>query len=236
MVACSGAMANPEHLAILKQGVEVWNRWAKGNRGSVDLARGDLSEMHLAGVDFTDVDLSEVRLYKADLFSADLYRANMRGATLLQTNFTQASLHRTDLSQAFLVGANFAHASLRKATLRGATFGDTILANTDLTGAAGLDECVHQGPSILEHRTLAKSGPLPEPFLRGCGLPNALIQYIPSLFETRIRFYSVFISYSTTDEDFVSRLYSELQAGGVRCWFAPHDIQGGKKIHKKFRA
>jgi hypothetical protein len=22
-----------------------------------------------------------------------------------------------------------------------------------------------------------------------------------------------------------------LQANGVRCWFAPHDIQGGRKIH-----
>lgn len=24
-----------------------------------------------------------------------------------------------------------------------------------------------------------------------------------------------------------------MQANGVRCWFAPHDIQGGKKVHEQ---
>ncbi len=28
-------MANPEHLAILKQGVEVWNEWRKRNPKSL---------------------------------------------------------------------------------------------------------------------------------------------------------------------------------------------------------
>ena len=46
-------------------------------------------------------------------------------------------------------------------------------------------------------------------------------------------FYSCFISYSTKDQDFADRLYADLQAKGVRCWFAPHDIQGGKKIHEQ---
>ena len=31
----------------------------------------------------------------------------------------------------------------------------------------------------------------------------------------------------------VDRLYADLQAKGVRCWFAPHDIQGGRKIHEQ---
>jgi hypothetical protein len=34
---------------------------------------------------------------------------------------------------------------------------------------------------ILDFDTLAKSGPLPINFLRGCGLPNSLITYLPSL-------------------------------------------------------
>jgi hypothetical protein len=49
----------------------------------------------------------------------------------------------------------------------------------------------------------------------------------------RVQFYSCFISYSTVDQDFANRLYSNLQARGVRCWFAPHDIQGGRKIHEQ---
>jgi hypothetical protein len=33
-------MANPEHVEILKQGVEVWNKWRKENKAIVpDLSR-----------------------------------------------------------------------------------------------------------------------------------------------------------------------------------------------------
>ena len=46
-------------------------------------------------------------------------------------------------------------------------------------------------------------------------------------------FYSCFITYSTKDQEFADRLHADLQAKGVRCWFAPHDIQGGKKIHEQ---
>ena len=28
-------------------------------------------------------------------------------------------------------------------------------------------------------------------------------------------------------------MYTDLQNSGVRCWFAPHDIKGGKKIHEQ---
>jgi hypothetical protein len=48
-----------------------------------------------------------------------------------------------------------------------------------------------------------------------------------------IQFYSCFISYSTKDREFAERLHADLQDKGVRCWFAPHDIQGGKKIHEQ---
>ncbi len=40
---------------------------------------------------------------------------------------------------------------------------------------------------------------------------------------------SVFISYSTDDEDFAKRLYADLQKQGVDCWFAPHDMSIGDK-------
>ena len=32
---------------------------------------------------------------------------------------------------------------------------------------------------------------------------------------------------------FAERFYADLQNKGVRCWFAPHDLQGGKKVHKQ---
>jgi len=69
------------------------------------------------------------------------------------------------------------------------------------------------------------------------GRPDGLIDYLPSLLNAGpIQFYSVFISYSTANQDFAERLHADPQARGVRCWFAPHDIQGGKKIHDQIDA
>jgi hypothetical protein len=51
-----------------------------------------------------------------------------------------------------------------------------------------------------------------------------------------IQFYSCFISYSTKDQDFAERLYSRMRDKGLRVWFAPEDIQGGKKLHEQIDA
>ena len=45
--------------------------------------------------------------------------------------------------------------------------------------------------------------------------------------------YSCFISYSSLDQVFADCLHADLQNRGIRCWFAPHDIQAGKKIHEQ---
>jgi TIR domain/Restriction endonuclease len=50
------------------------------------------------------------------------------------------------------------------------------------------------------------------------------------------RTYSCFISYSTRDQDFAERLYADLQANGVRCWFAPHHVQAGRMLHEQIDA
>jgi hypothetical protein len=48
-----------------------------------------------------------------------------------------------------------------------------------------------------------------------------------------IEYYSCFISYSSKDEEFAIRLYADLDNKGVSCWFAPHDVQGGRKLHEQ---
>jgi hypothetical protein len=70
-------------------------------------------------------------------------------------------------------------------------------------------------------------------FLRGIGLPDTLIVFYKSLVTNPIEFYSCFISYSTKDQNFADRVHADLQASGVRCWFAPRDVQGGKKLHEQ---
>ena len=107
-----------------------------------------------------------------------------------------------------------------------------MFIGTDLTDARGLRSCEHSGPSNVDHRTLAKSGKLPIEFLRGCGLPDFIIDSIPVLQGDPVQFYSCFISYSTGNQDFADRLYADLQNKGIRCWFASADMKIGDPIRK----
>jgi TIR domain len=78
--------------------------------------------------------------------------------------------------------------------------------------------------------TTLDSFPLPVAFLRGVGLPENLIEYLPSLLNEAIQHHSCFISYSSRDQAFAERLHADLQNNGVRCWFARHDMPIGAKI------
>ena len=184
-------------------------------------------------LNLSGANLAAANLRGAHLYGATLIEANLSGANLTGANLSGADLSGAQLNEAYLSRANLSGADLSKATLTGAYLGETIFANCSLDSAAGLDTCRHLSASTIEHRTLTKSGPLPLAFLRGCGLPDRLIDYLPSLLNQAVQFYSCFISYSTKDQSFADRLHADLQNKGVRCWFAPHDIQGGKKIHEQ---
>ena len=71
--------------------------------------------------------------------------------------------------------------------------------------------------------------------LRNAGIPNSIIEIIPSLVGSLkpIDFYSCFISCSSKDQSFAERLYADLQSKGVRCWFAPKDMKIGDKIRPR---
>ena len=56
-------MANQEHVDILRQGVEVWNKWIKaGPRIQPDFYEADLSDANLRGTDLILADLSDANL------------------------------------------------------------------------------------------------------------------------------------------------------------------------------
>src|SRR5262249_7376965 len=129
--------------------------------------------------------------------------------------------------------ATLSYAGMRFADLSEAILDRTVLTGVDFTGSLGLESCKHAGPSPVDFATLRLSGMLPLPFLRGCGLDDALIAYLPSFLNQPIQFYSCFISYSTKDQEFAERLHADLQNKGIRCWFASHDVCGGKKLHEQ---
>jgi uncharacterized protein YjbI with pentapeptide repeats len=154
----------------------------------------------------------------ANLVGAHLGRANLSWA-----NLNEAHLGRANLSWASLGGTDFSKVRLD----------ETILADLDLSGCKGLESCVHYGPSIIDHRTLQLSGPLPLTFLRGAGLPENLIDYMPSLLNQPIQFYSCFISYSHEDKFFARRLHDQLQGRGIRCWLDDHQMLPGDDIYEQ---
>jgi hypothetical protein len=110
---------------------------------------------------------------------------------------------------------------------------ETIFSDTNLRDVLGLDDCRQGGPCTLDHRTLIKSGTLPLSFLRGCGLPDKLIDYLPSLLNEAIQFYSCFISYNHADKAFARRLYDTLQGRGIRCWLDEKQLRPGDDIHEE---
>ena len=140
---------------------------------------------------------------------------SLRGA-----NLTEAHFDYSNLTEAVAVRANLTRIRLNR----------TVLGDLNLSGAIGLETVIHEGPSVIDERTLRKSWPLPDVFLRGVGLSDQYIEYLPSLMGEAIEFYSCFISYSSKDDEFAKRLHADLQGEGVRCWFAPEDLRIGDKF------
>jgi len=258
-------MPTTGHLAILKQGVEVWNKWRAKyyyirpylqeiNLCDTDIRGANLDAANLRDANFYGMDLHEMELRGANLRGANLRNANLRGANLRNANLRGANLHDADLCNANLRDADFRDADLCNANLSnadltraifedaflpGANFsntkiGLTVFGKIDLSEVKGLDTVTHVGPSTIGIDTIYQSkGNIPEAFLRGAGTPDGFITFMKSLIDAAIDFYSCFISYAGEDQEFADRLYADLQAKGVRCWYAPHDIQGGKKIHEQ---
>lgn len=187
---------------------------AGADLAGADLTNANLSEAMPIVADLTGVRLSGAYLGEADLSGTVLTEADLRGVVLIDTNLTGAYLIGADLTEARAFG--------------------TIFANVDLSTVKGLETIKHEGPSSIGIDTIYRSkGKIPVEFLRGAGVPENFIEYMSSLVGTAFEFYSCFISYSSKDEEFAKRLFADLQAEGVRCWFAAHHVQAGKKLHEQ---
>jgi hypothetical protein len=235
----SSHMADENHLQILNQGADVWNQWRKEHPD----IRPDLKGAYSFNTELEGVNLSNADLRGAMMVGLNLINADLKRSTLLDANLCETDLRGADLSLANISYAALAHTRLRNALLFRTRFTgsnlsfidllETIFADTDLSQTRGLEKCKHFGPSFIDFQTIQKSWPLPNVFLQGLGLPDSYIEYLPSLIGSLepIQFYSCFVSYSHKDEEFAQRLYADLQSNGVRCWYAPEDMQGGRKIH-----
>jgi hypothetical protein len=239
-------MANSEYLEVLKKGPKAWSAWLKAKSAGFesipwdyehepwdlwqqrrfqkpDLRYADLHGWNLRAVDFTYANLQAANLTGAELSFAYMADANLKGANLSGANLGQADLRRANLFGANLTGANLSQAIIS----------NTLFISASLDGAKGLETCQHEGPSYLDFRTLQESGTLPDIFLRGCGLPEDFISYLPEFLKQPFQFYSCFISYSHEDKAFARLLHDRLQGQGIRCWLDEHQLLPGDDLYDR---
>lgn len=247
-------MARKEHIDILNQGVDVWNRWRDENPNEKpDLSGANLHKINLVSANLNDANLTKAHLHYADFNMANVRRAclceaDLFMAFLMTTDFTEADLTKAKLTQAECYMTDFSKADLSEADLSGAVLwaallsgakllktkmGETIFANIDLSVAKGVETIAHTFPSTIGIDTIHQSrGDIPKVFLRGAGVPDSMIAYTASVASDPRQFYSCFISYSSKDSTFAERLHADLQGRGVRCWFAPEHMKTGDRIRQ----
>lgn len=192
----------------------------------LDVAR--LSGAHLPGADLRGAHLPEAWFSKANCKGADF-----RGAVLLRTYLGDANLWGADFRDASFRFADLRNATVGNADFKGCEIGWSVFGASDLSEAKSLESVIHVGPSTVGIDALYKSrGKIPDVFLRGCGVPDELIAHLPSLLNAQqaIQFYSCFISHSTADEGFATRLHNDFQAAGIRCWKWDHDAKTGRDL------
>jgi uncharacterized protein YjbI with pentapeptide repeats len=102
-------MTNPEHLKMLSQGVDTFNKWREENPDR-----------------------------KVDLKGANLIDANLIRANLSDANLNGANLSKADLSNAILVGTNFTEADFTDSRIYGFSAWYLVLNKTTQTGLISL--------------------------------------------------------------------------------------------------
>lgn len=156
-------MANSEHLGILKQGVETWNKWMEykyngrpGGRKEPDLRNLDSSflkefdfsrliendyphpgEINDLFKDYKNGALSDdqIRLGWKNLDNINLFHADLSGADLSGISLKNATLNNVNFTKANLNNADLNGASLAYANLTGVSLVSSNLSNTNLTWA-----------------------------------------------------------------------------------------------------
>ena len=166
-------MANEEHLARLKQGVEAWNhgetqiakycRTSRGGPPEADLDGADLSRANLTGAHLTG------RSSPGRTSSGRISRGGPHGADL--TGATSAG--RTSLRQGNLTGATPQRGGPHQALLKRRYLG--------MLTSARFEDSKRDSMKVLQPsawRRFITRGNIPEVFLRGAGVPDDMITYM----------------------------------------------------------
>ena len=274
-------MADPHHVAALREGPRAWNEFRTKNQ----IARPDFTGENLAGLDLSEKiprdlgsrktrdlcmrggqttslsdmmhpeyflvpiweflddksnfpnlaasDFSECNLNNAFFGYSNLQNARFAGARLHGTKFNSCDLSAANFSGAHVAETDFEGAMLDDAEFSDATISHVYFLGSSLRHSKGLQAAVYKSGSAIDLATVGRSGTLPAPFLRGCGLPDKLIEALALLVDESDQYYSCFISYSHEDSAFANQLYQALQAHDIRCWLDVHQMLPGDDIYEQ---
>lgn len=137
-------VANPKHIAWLREGVEAWNARRKDADFRPDLEDADIPDLFGTGPGIVHSGRSDV----IDLSSINLSRAKLRLAILNNVNLSNADLRDADLRECELNGAILDDAHLDFADLRGADCTAAELKRAKLFRAKLNTEDSSDGPAI----------------------------------------------------------------------------------------
>lgn len=147
-------MANDEHLARLRAGVDGWNAW----RAQSPERGANSSETDLIGHIKKDLDWANLGMFRN-------YLSRTRSRTM-------RFFLRPRPLEAALAGANLIEATLHGADLRGARLFETTFANVDLSTTEGLDACEHEGQASLTTAPCNGRGACRWPSYAAAGCPT----------------------------------------------------------------
>jgi hypothetical protein len=232
----------PPHLS----GQRMWGDYSDVDFTSPFRSKFGPHTSEILGADFRNAKLSRCNFSSADLASTnlrgtDLTDAKLTGANLYTSLFESANLNGADLRFANLVSAELQQVTVEGTNFAEARFGGTAIGGVDLSRALGLDEAIHHSPSPIGADTLrltsAGLGSLPEyvrrtvmRFLANAGMDDEILSVVQSWIGKPIEFYSTFLSHSSLDKEFARKLYADLGALGVNCWFDEKQILPGDNI------
>jgi len=100
-------MANPEHVALVREGSAAVTKFLGDNPGTkLDLSGADFHGLDLRGCNLSQSNLTGADLSGADLRTTILGGADLRGATLRGADVRGTSLHQAKLQESDLRDVN----------------------------------------------------------------------------------------------------------------------------------
>ncbi len=155
-------MANENHLEILGQGAEEWNKWRQENPDiTPDFGWANMPAMDLRGYDFENANLKLAFCKSCNFTGANLKNSNLYGANLENTNcskadFSGANLEGALIKDAVLTGSNLSDCNFRLVNLEGSNFEGADFSGCKKLKADQLSKALSLYEANLNERLLEK--------------------------------------------------------------------------------